>query len=186
MISPAASETGNKDDPQDYLYKLVGIVVHNGNASAGHYYSFINVDPEKDHWVEFNDSTISEFDFSKVEAECYGGNGGPDESGAAYMEEIGDIANIISCGRSKSAYMLVYEKKIKGLIPEEIPPTTIAKEDVVVSSLECDSTAISRAGNARLILRSSDGSSSVLHRFHELPYRIPQIVAEVFDVSNAL
>ena len=36
------SSTKEYDDDSDYQYKLKGIIVHNGNAQAGHYYSYIN------------------------------------------------------------------------------------------------------------------------------------------------
>jgi ubiquitin carboxyl-terminal hydrolase 34 len=99
-----------------FEYKLVGVVVHSGTANAGHYWSYINTkrgfnetdenDPnwsktEGDPWMEFNDSTVRDFNFEKLKEECYGGDGksGNDESwsfGSSY---------------GKSAYMLVYERK---------------------------------------------------------------------------
>jgi ubiquitin C-terminal hydrolase len=43
----------------DYLFDLIGIVVHKGTAEVGHYYSFIKTEPNK--WFEFNDSTVKSF-----------------------------------------------------------------------------------------------------------------------------
>ena len=64
---------------EDCEYKLVGVVIHMGMAEAGHYLSYINNEREnnscdykewlqtnKQNWMEFNDSTVSSFDFSKV------------------------------------------------------------------------------------------------------------------------
>jgi hypothetical protein len=53
--------------------------------------------------MEFNDSTVRDFNFEKMKEECYGGDGksGNDDSwsfGGSY---------------GKSAYMLVYERKTK-------------------------------------------------------------------------
>jgi hypothetical protein len=53
--------------------------------------------------MEFNDSTVRDFNFEKMKEECYGGDGksGNDDSwsfGGSY---------------GKSAYMLVYERKKK-------------------------------------------------------------------------
>jgi ubiquitin carboxyl-terminal hydrolase 34 len=73
-------------DPQDYQYKLVGVVIHMGTADAGHYLSYINVDRNKDsqvnteewlktenqQWVEFNDSQVRPFDFSLLAYKCFG------------------------------------------------------------------------------------------------------------------
>lgn len=55
---------------EDFEYKLVGVVVHMGQANAGHYISYINIERERDSsqdpnewiktetqtWLEFNDS----------------------------------------------------------------------------------------------------------------------------------
>lgn len=61
-------------------YELVGVVVHSGQASAGHYYSFIKERkrPEgtnRNKWFKFNDTTVEEFEMNDntLEAECFGG-----------------------------------------------------------------------------------------------------------------
>jgi ubiquitin carboxyl-terminal hydrolase 9/24 len=92
--------------------------VHSGSANAGHYWSYINTkrgfdepeetDPkweltETDPWMEFNDSTVREFNFEKLKEECYGGDGkSADDGGWSFGGSYG-----------KSAYMLVYERKKK-------------------------------------------------------------------------
>ena len=47
---------------EEFEYKLVGIVIHSGGASAGHYTSYINVnrdaenvEPGSQRWYDFND-----------------------------------------------------------------------------------------------------------------------------------
>ncbi len=108
-----------------YAYKLVGVVVHNGNAEGGHYYSYINtnrgenegaegyLNTESDPWLEFNDTVVKEFDFKRVPTECFGG--AVEEYGPSLMQDIGDAAG---ANRSRSAYMLFYERKAKSQIPE--------------------------------------------------------------------
>jgi ubiquitin carboxyl-terminal hydrolase 9/24 len=62
-------------------YELVGVVVHSGQASAGHYYSFIKERTRsedrsgRNRWLKFNDTTVEEFDMNDttLEAECFGG-----------------------------------------------------------------------------------------------------------------
>ena len=105
------------------------MVVHNGNAEGGHYYSYINISrgetetqgdylsTERDPWLEFNDTIVREFDFKRLPAECFGGNS-EDTSGPSLMQDIGDM----SANRSKSAYMLFYERKLKSQIPEAQEP----------------------------------------------------------------
>ena len=48
-----------------------GIVVHEGIADAGHYYSLIKSPESK--WIEFNDALVSEFDPQEIPASCFGG-----------------------------------------------------------------------------------------------------------------
>lgn len=113
-----------------FEYKLVGVVVHSGTANAGHYWSYINTkrgysepsedDPnwsktESDPWMEFNDSTVREFNLDKLKEEGYGGDG---KSGSDDTWSFGG-------SYGKSAYMLVYERKKKK--PLKI---LINKEDV--------------------------------------------------------
>lgn len=61
-----------KDD-QKNEYKLKGVVVHNGTADYGHYYSYILTDRQKNVWKEFNDSNVKFFNFSDFEKETFGG-----------------------------------------------------------------------------------------------------------------
>ena len=84
-------------DLQPYLYRqapchysLKGVIIHSGNADAGHYYSLVKLD----RWFKFDDSMVTEFsgDFNK---ECFGGN-----------YEYGDFDH----KSSKNAYILIYER----------------------------------------------------------------------------
>jgi hypothetical protein len=147
-----------------YTFKLVGVVMHNGNAEAGHYYSYINTNrrkneedkdylrPEIDHWLEFNDSIISEFNFSKLKSECFGGS----IENIDYMGENSEVAKLIG-GRSKSAYILLYERQKKENIPLKLDAATLKG---VSMSLECDSTAISR---------TDTNDSFTFFDFHSVP-----------------
>jgi hypothetical protein len=76
--------TADLEDPLDFDYKLVGVVVHMGTADAGHYISYINTernidgdspdwgDTHKQNWFEFNDSKVEKFDFQMLEYNCFG------------------------------------------------------------------------------------------------------------------
>lgn len=119
----AADQQPNESDDQwpeeedCWEYKLVGTVVHSGSANSGHYWSYINTrrghaepdesDPswartEGDPWMEFNDSTVSNFNFEKLKGECYGGDAAGSSDSWGFGGSYG-----------KSAYMLVYEKRQK-------------------------------------------------------------------------
>ena len=103
-----------------FEYKLVGVNVHSGTANAGHYWSFINTrrgvdephedDPnwcktENDPWMKFNDSSVTEYSFDKLKADCYGGDG---KSGGGESDSWSFGGNY-----GQSAYMLIYEKRQK-------------------------------------------------------------------------
>ncbi|XP_041474973.1 ubiquitin carboxyl-terminal hydrolase 24-like isoform X2 [Lytechinus variegatus] len=97
----------------DDLYQLVGVVVHSGQANAGHYYSFIKdrggtsiTNISKGKWFRFNDTQVEEFIMSDaaLEAECFGGSfrSKSNETSGSYGPE-----NRL---RTWSGYMLFYEK----------------------------------------------------------------------------
>ena len=163
-----------------YTYKLVGVVVHNGNAESGHYYSYINsnrngneygenyLNTEKDNWVEFNDSNISQFAFSQLETECFGGSS--DDMQNDYIEDGGDFAKIV-CGRSKSAYMLVYERQEKGLIPLKVEPANVKEDSIVLDSLDCYDDVIATAKEKHCAIFGKDENKELYEffEFHNIP-----------------
>ena len=98
-------------------YSLRGMVVHSGQASGGHYYSYIRSRqaPEgkdnngKDyHWYKFDDGDVTEVkmeDDEELKAQCYGGE---------YMSEVFDhLLKRMSYRKQKrwwNAYMLFYTR----------------------------------------------------------------------------
>ena len=178
-----------KKDKDYYIYKLVGVVVHHGNAEAGHYYSYINVmrheweenenylNTEKDRWVEFNDSTVREFDFSKLEAECFGGVEEDYQTG--YMEEGNDVAKLVG-GRSKSAYLLIYEKKQKFPVLEKIEDYKQKENEEVICSVECNRTSDSKTK----IYKDEKDEYYYLHNFHHFPGKMPLSIVDEVSLDN--
>ena len=71
-----------KSESEEFEYKLVGVVIHRGNADYGHYTSVINVNREdpnserddlnSDFWLNFDDSSVTTFDMKDFEDECFG------------------------------------------------------------------------------------------------------------------
>ena len=99
-----------------YEYDLVGIVVHSGNAQAGHYYSFIrdrytsNGDV-KERWCKFDDQTVQEWDIeSNLEKDTFGG-----ETDSVSMTAMGNYTST-SQESIRNAYLLFYERRFKGSI----------------------------------------------------------------------
>ena len=87
-----------------YQYRLRGVVIHSGGASAGHYYSLIRGD-EDGAWREFNDSTVRAFDFGRMKEEAFGG------SFPFKMRDENGMERVMERERSHNAYILVYEKR---------------------------------------------------------------------------
>ncbi|XP_054167467.1 probable ubiquitin carboxyl-terminal hydrolase FAF-X [Oppia nitens] len=97
-------------DKQCTKYDLCGIVVHSGQASGGHYYSYIlyKSNNGSKNWFKFDDGDVSECKLDEDEemrAQCFGGD---------YMGEVFDhMLKRMSCRRQKrwwNAYILFYRR----------------------------------------------------------------------------
>ena len=102
------------EPPHPDVFKLVGVLVHQGTAESGHYYSYIQERPSQEHhmskWVEFNDTEVSEFNPFDIDSQCFGG-----------WQEMPNYENRYP--KLWNAYMLFYERIIptEGLV-QSIPP----------------------------------------------------------------
>ncbi|KAG7177623.1 ubiquitin carboxyl-terminal hydrolase FAF-X-like [Homarus americanus] len=103
-------------DPEDMKtvvcskYKLTGIVVHSGQASGGHYYSYIlHRNGSDQRWYKFDDGEVTECkmdDEDEMKNQCFGGE---------YMGEqvFDNIMKRVSYRRQKrwwNAYLLFYTR----------------------------------------------------------------------------
>ncbi|CAK70549.1 unnamed protein product (macronuclear) [Paramecium tetraurelia] len=104
-----------------YQYKLKGVVVHQGTAECGHYYSLINTMDDK--WLKFNDSVIEEFDINLLSYECFGGKQSEIRQG---FQPMG----------STNAYILVYERTQKETI--ELKFSNLKQKQEIMSKFECE------------------------------------------------
>lgn len=127
-------EDEDEEDPSSAIfstkYRLVGIVVHSGQANGGHYYSFIqnrNSEEEEaklnensesnttstsncsaeNNWYKFDDGEVSEFkmDDEEMRNQCYGG----DYTGEVYDNVMKRMA-YKKQKRWWNAYILFYER----------------------------------------------------------------------------
>ena len=102
-------------------YELIGIVIHSGQANAGHYYSFIK-DIRRRHsnnnnqWYRFNDTSVEEIQLTEqmLEEECYGGTFRSNKDNPNSSDERIRFWN---------AYMLIYQciEPSKLLPPPPVP-----------------------------------------------------------------
>jgi len=95
--------------PSDYYqYYLKGVVIHNGTADQGHYYSFIQDREDPEHnWMEFNDSLVTPFASTDIPMECFGGE--DDSLVPSYVTDA--IQAEAMKVKMKNAYLLIYERK---------------------------------------------------------------------------
>ena len=63
-----------------WVYELFSVLVHSGNAMGGHYFAYIK-DLARKKWFKFNDSDVSQVDYSEVQS-AYGGKS---QWASAYM-----------------------------------------------------------------------------------------------------
>ncbi len=81
-----SSDENEEEAPHSTRYRLVGVVVHSGQASGGHYYSYIlqrNGDGNG-KWYKFDDGEVTECrmdDDEEMKNQCFGGE---------YMGEVFD------------------------------------------------------------------------------------------------
>nr|CAC38831.1 putative ubiquitin-specific protease [Mus musculus] len=98
--------------PGSTKYRLVGVLVHSGQANGGHYYSYIiqrnGKDSKRSHWFKFDDGDVTECkmdDDEEMKNQCFGGE---------YMGEVFDhMMKRMSYRRQKrwwNAYILFYER----------------------------------------------------------------------------
>ena len=88
------------DTDEPLLYELKGIVVHSGQFSFGHYYSFAK-DPITGKWLKLDDDQVSEFDLADLESECFGG----------IQTTVNKWTNCVyKTEKTASAYMLFYQR----------------------------------------------------------------------------
>jgi transposase len=79
--------------------------------------------------MEFNDSTVRNFNFEKLKEECFGGSGGNEDSWGASSGFGGSYG--------KSAYMLIYERKKKKPVKILVDPEE-AKAQAADTSIQYD------------------------------------------------
>ena len=95
---PTSKRRMDTDEP--LLYELKGIVVHSGQFSFGHYYSFAK-DPITGKWLKLDDDQVSEFDLADLESECFGG----------IQTTVNKWTNCVyKTEKTASAYMLFYQR----------------------------------------------------------------------------
>ena len=99
-----------EDKKEDYNYILISVVCHKGNVFGGHYFAFINQDPEhkENNWYNFNDENVSKAKLFEVFNNNFGG-----EYGIPKFKEKINCIKVIKYNSDLSAYILLYIQKSK-------------------------------------------------------------------------
>lgn len=79
----------------DIIYELIGVLVHNGTATSGHYYAYIK-DVEDGQWFKYNDAQVTLADQIDV-VKAFGQKSKVNKSRRNLAYESGE-----------NAYMLIY------------------------------------------------------------------------------
>lgn len=82
----------SKEEQEDY--ELSAVLVHSGQADAGHYYSYVRY---QDHWIECNDTVVRPFSLAQKQQEWLGGK---------IKQPDGQMVD-----NTRSAYMLLYQRR---------------------------------------------------------------------------
>ncbi|XP_076873154.1 ubiquitin carboxyl-terminal hydrolase 24 isoform X4 [Brachyhypopomus gauderio] len=144
---PGAGGSPRKKVTISENYELVGVVVHSGQAHAGHYYSFIKDrrGSWRGRWYKFNDNVVEEFDMNDetLEYECFGGE---------YRPKVYDQSNPYPDMRRRywNAYMLFYQR-----ISDQNSPVLPKKSRVSVMRQEAEDLSLSAPSSPEISPQSS-------------------------------
>ena len=94
-----------KEKINDNIYTLHSVVVHQGNATSGHYYAYIKPSTNKKEWLLFNDDIVKPADPYEIFQQNFGGNI------EVYKNKGGKEIITNSINYERSAYILVYVRK---------------------------------------------------------------------------
>ena len=140
----AELESYLKMKSEDFEYRLVGVNIHRGTGTHGHYWSYINTkrgreepDPAHDDtewrnsidfdWKEFNDNEVSGYSIAQMPEDAYGGS----QNLTHYELDLAAHSTQYGDSYGKSAYMLIYERRVKTDIREVVTKATEEAEEVI-------------------------------------------------------
>lgn len=176
------NENSNESDKQQELqctkYELCGIVVHSGQASGGHYYSYIlhkDTDGVK-KWYKFDDGDVSEVKLDQDEemkVQCFGGD---------YLSEAFDqILKRMACRKQKrwwSAYILFYRR-----IDTEQNQLSLRLNELVLSNANINNNLMRTSSNTALIKQNSGDSENnqqqTLHQHKTVDTNIGELYSRI-------
>ncbi|KAM3658648.1 ubiquitin carboxyl-terminal hydrolase 28 isoform 2-T2 [Ammospiza maritima maritima] len=99
---------------QQVPYRLHAVLVHEGQANAGHYWAFIYDQPRK-RWLKYNDISVTESSWEELERESFGGL----RNASAYcLMYISDQVSPVGADEGEGPEARQLQKEVEALSPE--------------------------------------------------------------------
>ncbi|XP_042656353.1 ubiquitin carboxyl-terminal hydrolase 28 isoform X3 [Tyto alba] len=99
---------------QQVPYRLHAVLVHEGQANAGHYWAFIYDQPRKS-WLKYNDISVTESSWEELERDSFGGL----RNASAYcLMYISDKVSRLVAGEDDGSEVGQFQKEVEALPPE--------------------------------------------------------------------
>ncbi|NWI06457.1 UBP28 hydrolase, partial [Tichodroma muraria] len=99
---------------QQVPYRLHAVLVHEGQANAGHYWAFIYDQPQK-RWLKYNDILVTESSWEELERESFGGL----RNASAYcLMYISDQVSRVGADEDEGPEARQLQKEVEALSPE--------------------------------------------------------------------
>ncbi|NXF73310.1 UBP28 hydrolase, partial [Sclerurus mexicanus] len=99
---------------QQVPYRLHAVLVHEGQANAGHYWAFIYNQPRK-KWLKYNDISVTESSWEELERESFGGL----RNASAYcLMYISDQVSCVGADEDEGPEAGLFQKEVEALFPE--------------------------------------------------------------------
>ncbi|XP_067421747.1 ubiquitin carboxyl-terminal hydrolase 28 isoform X3 [Emydura macquarii macquarii] len=102
-------------------YRLHAVLVHEGQANAGHYWAYIYDQPRKS-WLKYNDISVTESSWEELERDSYGGLKNASAYCLMYIDD--QLPHFVSGAGTKTAdggsdaEMGQFQKEVEALPPE--------------------------------------------------------------------
>uniref|UniRef100_A0A803VFI2 ubiquitinyl hydrolase 1 n=1 Tax=Ficedula albicollis TaxID=59894 RepID=A0A803VFI2_FICAL len=99
---------------QQVPYRLHAVLVHEGQANAGHYWAFI-YDQPRQRWLKYNDIAVTESSWEELERESFGGL----RNASAYcLMYISDQVSRAAADEDEGPEAGQFQKEVEALSPE--------------------------------------------------------------------
>ncbi|XP_074383951.1 ubiquitin carboxyl-terminal hydrolase 28 isoform X2 [Zonotrichia albicollis] len=99
---------------QKVPYRLHAVLVHEGQANAGHYWAFI-YDQRRKRWLKYNDISVTESSWEELERESFGGL----RNASAYcLMYISDQVSPVGADEDEGPEARQLQKEVEALSPE--------------------------------------------------------------------